>query len=592
MEVLNKIKSKIQSALILLKTPDNVGEAELMQDMNELQSQVFYKTMQKTRKSKKVAFFLSLFLGVVGGHRYYVGDYAIGVVWTIIGGLIGNIKSQFLMRVAMVAALVDFLLLLERLAKYNREQSLQISEKVKASENPYVNSSIEKASEYAASQNFEAAIKELNNALAMPNSEANTAEIQKKLSEYQTKWDTQRLLMASEYITKNDFKGAISVLEKITPTSESYQEAQKKITEYLNDFHAFLLQDAENKASQGNFSKALETLKKIPNGTEAYFQAQSKIAEYEQAEKARLEQQALEREIREREQKERQASQWLESAINQATKGNFSKALETLKKIPNGTEAYFQAQSKIAEYEQAEKARLEQQALEREIREREQKERQASQWLESAINQATKGNFSKALETLKKIPNGTEAYFQAQSKISEYEQVIKNQILEQQRIEKEKEELIAKSKNLVALTHNGKRVAAALVDKTIHIVDSVTRKITISGVFGETTFADGEFVIINLVVRNEDKKSRNISASMITLIDSEGREFQTSSTAMTALTMSGEQKAELWSTQIQPGLDKDITIVFDIPPTAQDLKLKVPSGLFGQPAILPLSLAL
>ncbi|HAT13646.1 MAG TPA: hypothetical protein DCS91_08825 [Microcoleaceae bacterium UBA11344] len=522
MEVLNKIKSKIQSALILLKTPDNVGEAELMQDMNELQSQVFYKTMQKTRKSKKVAFFLSLFLGVVGGHRYYVGDYAIGVVWTIIGGLIGNIKSQFLMRVAMVAALVDFLLLLERLAKYNREQSLQISEKVKASENPYVNSSIEKASEYAASQNFEAAIKELNNALAMPNSEANTAEIQKKLSEYQTKWDTQRLLMASEYITKNDFKGAISVLEKITPTSESYQEAQKKITEYLNDFHAFLLQDAENKASQGNFSKALETLKKIPNGTEAYFQAQSKIAEYEQAEKARLEQQALEREIREQEQKERQASQWLESAINQATKGNFSKALETLKKIPNGTEAYFQAQSKI----------------------------------------------------------------------SEYEQVIKNQILEQQRIEKEKEELIAKSKNLVALTHNGKRVAAALVDKTIHIVDSVTRKITISGVFGETTFADGEFVIINLVVRNEDKKSRNISASMITLIDSEGREFQTSSTAMTALTMSGEQKAELWSTQIQPGLDKDITIVFDIPPTAQDLKLKVPSGLFGQPAILPLSLAL
>ncbi len=248
------------------------------------------------------------------------------------------------------------------------------------------------------------------------------------------------------------------------------------------------------------------------------------------------------------------------------------------------------AQSSHAELDT--KARLEQQALEREIREREQKERQASRWLESAINQATKGNFSKALETLKKIPNGTEAYFQAQSKISEYEQVIKNQILEQQRIEKEKEELIAKSKNLVALTHNGKRVAAALVDKTIHIVDSVTRKITISGVFGETTFADGEFVIINLVVRNEDKKSRNISASMITLIDSEGREFQTSSTAMTALTMSGEQKAELWSTQIQPGLDKDITIVFDIPPTAQDLKLKVPSGLFGQPAILPLSLAL
>ncbi|MEP6579705.1 DUF4352 domain-containing protein [Microcoleus vaginatus GB2-A3] len=248
------------------------------------------------------------------------------------------------------------------------------------------------------------------------------------------------------------------------------------------------------------------------------------------------------------------------------------------------------AQSSHAELDT--KARLEQQALEREIREREQKERQASQWLESAINQATKGNFSKALETLRQIPNGTEAYFQAQSKISEYEQVIKNQILEKQRIEKEKEELIAKSKNLVALTHNGKRVAAALVDKTIHIVDSVTRKITISGVFGETTFADGEFVIINLVVRNEDKKSRNISASMMTLIDSEGREFQTSSTAMTALTMSGEQKAELWPTQIQPGLDKDITIVFDIPPTAQDLKLKVPSGLFGQPAILPLSLAL
>ncbi|MEP6488646.1 DUF4352 domain-containing protein [Microcoleus vaginatus] len=421
-----------------------------------------------------------------------------------------------------------------------------------------------------------------------------SAELNEKLLKLKNALDTG-ILTQTEYETKKaEWIAQSSHAELDTKARLEQQALEREIREREQKERqaSQWLESAINQATKGNFSKALETLRQIPNGTEAYFQAQSKISEYEQAEKARLEQQALEREIREREQKERQASQWLESAINQATKGNFSKALETLRQIPNGTEAYFQAQSKISEYEQAEKARLEQQALEREIREQEQKEQQASQWLESAINQATKGNFSQALETLRQIPNGTEAYFQAQSKISEYEQVIKNQILEKQRIEKEKEELIAKSKNLVALTHNGKRVAAALVDKTIHIVDSVTRKITISGVFGETTFADGEFVIINLVVRNEDKKSRNISASMMTLIDSEGREFQTSSTAMTALTMSGEQKAELWPTQIQPGLDKDITIVFDIPPTAQDLKLKVPSGLFGQPAILPLSLAL
>ncbi len=634
MESIQTIIAKINSLPIHFQTPDNLGESELMQEMNELQKQMFCQTMNKVRKSKKVAFSLCFFLGVLGGHRYYIGDYAIGAVWTIIALIIQNI-SESLIFIPVMAALVDFLWILDRIKEHNRDKSLQVAAQVKNSENPFLTPAIEKALKYAEIENFEEAIRELKNVLAMPGSEVKAGEIKQKLTEYQNKLDRNIFRQAVEHVTKNNFAKAISSLKQIAPTSENYQEAQQKITDYQNAFGDYLFQQAQEMASQSRFDKALESLKLIPEGTQAYQQVREKIAEYEEL----LKQQALERAIEkalkytevenfeeairelknvlampgsevkagEIKQKLTEYQNKLDrnifrQAVEHVTKNNFAKAISSLKQIAPTSENYQEAQQKITDYQNAFGDYLFQQAQE----------------------MASQSRFDKALESLKLIPEGTQAYQQVREKIAEYEELLKQQALErenlikqqdlerekaekarqeqlaierekieqqQRMVQKEKEELISKFQNLISVTYKKKLVAAVLLDKTLYLVDSVKRTRAIPAL-GSNTYADGEFLIITLVVRNEDKKSRTISVSEMTLVDSEEREFSTSSEGGTALSLSGVERAEFLLTEIQPGLEKRISIVFDIPPNAKDLKLKVYSGLFGKPTLLPLSLAL
>lgn len=141
--------------------------------------------------------------------------------------------------------------------------------------------------------------------------------------------------------------------------------------------------------------------------------------------------------------------------------------------------------------------------------------------------------------------------------------------------------------NIVDVKLGNRTVKAALVDETLHLVEKVERRKRLGNEFVSET-ADGEFLIVRLVVRNDSKESRTIGASQMSVIDTAGREFHTSSEGSTALMMSGDKSAEFLATQVQPGLEKRITIVFDVPPGSKNLKLKVPSGAFGDPAVMPL----
>lgn len=309
-------------------------------------------------------------------------------------------------------------------------------------------------------------------------------------------------------------------------------------------------------------------------------QAQKKVADYQdiaQHKFSEVKQKAADNRIN-------HEKQQLEQATNHAANKDFKKAISLLERVPKSSEIYTEVQQKLIEYRDLFSVVL----------------------LQDATDKYTKGCFSDALVSLKLVPEGTKVYQQVQEKIVECEEARRQQLLEEQRekerilLEKQKEKerilserkiLIESFKSLVAVNYKEKLVAAALVNNTLHLVDSVKRTKRISSALG-SEIADGEFLIIRLLVRNDDKKSRTISASMINLIDAQEREFRASSSGSTALIMSGDKTAEFLATEVQPGLQKNISIVFDIPPGATDLKLKIPSGLFGKPVILPLSLAL
>jgi len=143
-----------------------------------------------------------------------------------------------------------------------------------------------------------------------------------------------------------------------------------------------LLQQAYDQAYAGDFTEALITIEQIPQGTKVYTEVQDKITEYTQ--KRRL-----------------KAGYWLHQAYSRAIVQDFTGALVYLRKIPQDSPAYAQAQPKIAEYTALQNT-------------------QANYLLQRAYNRAIVRNFTGALEYLKQIPEGTPAYATAQQKIVEY----------------------------------------------------------------------------------------------------------------------------------------------------------------------------
>lgn len=147
--------------------------------------------------------------------------------------------------------------------------------------------------------------------------------------------------------------------------------------------------------------------------------------------------------------------------------------------------------------------------------------------------------------------------------------------------------LESESNRIVEVIIDNKKKRGAWVDETIHVIERIEHRKRLGNEFANET-ADGEFLIVRLIVRNDSKATRTIGASFMTIIDAQGHEFSTSSNGCMALAMGGDKSAELLLTEVQPGLQKKISVVFDIPPGLKNLKLKVPSGILGSPVYLPI----
>lgn len=83
--------------------------------------------------------------------------------------------------------------------------------------------------------------------------------------------------------------------------------------------------------------------------------------------------------------------------------------------------------------------------------------------------------------------------------------------------------------------------------------------------------AQGVFKVVSLKIENVGKETKTIDSSMIKLTDSEGRTFERSIDGQTAKGLSQGQ-VDLFLQQVQPGLNVNGEIVFDVPETAEGVK--------------------
>lgn len=99
-----------------------MDELLLQKDMTDSQRMMFQSEMGKTRKNRTTALLLTLFLGGLGAHQYYMGKVGLGVLytlfcWTFIPG---------------VVALVELFLIMGRVDRHNEQMAQDIAIKIKA----------------------------------------------------------------------------------------------------------------------------------------------------------------------------------------------------------------------------------------------------------------------------------------------------------------------------------------------------------------------------------------------------------------------------------------------------------------------------
>ncbi len=81
----------------------------------------------KRKKSKVIAYLLLIFLGTIGGHRFYSGDTGIAIGMIVVG-----IISWFLLFIPIaVWAIIDVFLIGKRIDKLNEQLETTIIQKVK-----------------------------------------------------------------------------------------------------------------------------------------------------------------------------------------------------------------------------------------------------------------------------------------------------------------------------------------------------------------------------------------------------------------------------------------------------------------------------
>lgn len=96
--------------------------------------------------------------------------------------------------------------------------------------------------------------------------------------------------------------------------------------------------------------------------------------------------------------------------------------------------------------------------------------------------------------------------------------------------------------------------------------------------------ASGQFCIIDISVKNTGDEAQTLFSSNQKVIDDQGREFQTADTAMMAM-----DQTDLWLKEINPGLQINGQLVFDMPLDAKPVKIELHDSAFSGGALVDLT---
>lgn len=81
----------------------DLDELMLQRDMTDSQRLLFQSELNKVRKNRTTALILTLLLGGVGAHRFYMGEIGLGIVytlfsWTFIPGIVALVELFFIQK--------------------------------------------------------------------------------------------------------------------------------------------------------------------------------------------------------------------------------------------------------------------------------------------------------------------------------------------------------------------------------------------------------------------------------------------------------------------------------------------------------------
>jgi|GEM_PF-6970487 len=120
------------------------------------------------------------------------------------------------------------------------------------------------------------------------------------------------------------------------------------------------------------------------------------------------------------------------------------------------------------------------------------------------------------------------------------------------------------------------------------VTDVSEAKTVGSGYFQES--AQGKFVIVKVMVSNNQKDAITVDSNSFNLIDNQGRQFSTSVEGMTAVQIS-ENHTKGFLTKLNPGMVIDSTFVYDVPTNLKisDFELEARGGMTGDKVKMPLA---